>query len=126
MSSMLLATTLVLLVSSVGDPCERRDDILKVRAASSADLVVLRRALDAELKAMTMTQAKGCVAAVAVEAAALAGDRAAALQHLDTMVAGLPALADDVRWCSRNSIVPRRQGASSRNSIHGRARGGTV
>ena len=94
---MLLATTLVLLVSSVGDPCERRDDILKVRAATSADLVFLRRALYAELKAVTAPRAKGCVAAVAAEAAALAGDRAAALQHLDTMVAGLPALADDVR-----------------------------
>ncbi len=101
MPSMLLATALSLFVVSssppVGDPCDRRDDILEVRAATSADLVFLRTRLDAEVLATRDVRAKGCAAAVAAEAALAAGDRASCLGHLDTMVAGLPDLADDVR-----------------------------
>ena len=89
---MLLATTLVLLVSSVGDPCERRDDILKVRAATSADLVFLRSALYAELKAVTAPRAKGCVAAVAAARGTRScrGGKARALETRSTgeLVAG--------------------------------------
>ena len=95
--SMLLATTLSLLVSAVGDPCDRRGDILEVRAASSADLVVLRTRLDAEVKAAADPRAKACAAAVAAEAAIFADDGGAALAHLDTMVAGLPEVTDDTR-----------------------------
>ena len=94
---MLLATTLSLLVSAVGDPCDRRDDILEVRAATSADLVVLRARFDAEVKATTEPRAKACVAAVAAEAAIVAGDVKATLGWLDVMVAGLPEITDDTR-----------------------------
>jgi soluble lytic murein transglycosylase-like protein len=79
------------------DVCERRADILAVRAAEGDVLMELRKRFDAEVSTTTEPRAKACAAAVAAEAAVVVGDKAASLVHLDTMLAGLPTLIDDVR-----------------------------
>ncbi len=79
------------------DACNRRTDILAVRAADDVGLVALRRSFDAEVAAATAPVARACAAAVAAEGAIRAGDKGGTLRLLDTLVAGLPELADDVR-----------------------------
>jgi soluble lytic murein transglycosylase-like protein len=79
------------------DRCNRRADIIAVRAADDVGLVALRRSFDDEVAAAKAPVAKACAAAVAAEGAIRAGDKGGTLRLLETMVAGLPELADDVR-----------------------------
>jgi soluble lytic murein transglycosylase-like protein len=78
-------------------PCDRRADVEAVRNADGAVRAALRKRFDDEVAAATDPRARGCAAAVAAEAAALDGDKARTLALLDVVVAGVPAVAGDVR-----------------------------
>jgi soluble lytic murein transglycosylase len=80
-----------------GGACDRRADIVAIRAADDVDRAVLRTRYDAQVTAATSTRARACAAAVAAETAVRSGDKAATIAFLDVLVAGMPELADDVR-----------------------------
>ena len=89
--------TVVNVANAPVDACDRRADIIAIRAADDVGLAALRRAFDAEVAAATHLRARACAAAVAAEAAIQLGDQAGTLRLLDVLVAGIPALVDDVR-----------------------------
>jgi soluble lytic murein transglycosylase-like protein len=95
--SLLSSTSAAARAPEAADVCDRRADIVAVRSAEGDVLKELRKRFDAEVTSTTEPRAKACAAAVAAEAALTMGDEASALLHLDTMLAGLPQLLDDVR-----------------------------
>jgi len=97
---MLLALALALSTSVPSDPCDRRADVVAIRAAAHAGADTLARAraaADAAARALPPGRGRGCAAAVAAEAAILGEDQAATLAWLDEVAAALPELVDDVR-----------------------------
>ncbi len=77
--------------------CDRRADIVAVRAAKGEDLRAWRRKLDAEVASLPAGVARGCAAAAAAEAAILDGDKDNTLAFLDIAAAFLPDVRDDIR-----------------------------
>jgi len=77
--------------------CDRRADVEALRQADDTGRKEWRGRLDDEVAAADDPRARVCAAAVAAAAATLDGDKARTLQLLDDVVAGLPALAADLR-----------------------------
>lgn len=97
---MLFALALALATSVPLDPCDRRANVVAIREAAHAGAEVLataRTRADADARTLSPGRARGCAAAVAAEAAILAGDKTATLAWLDEVAGALPELVDAVR-----------------------------
>jgi hypothetical protein len=119
---MFFALALLLSTSASSDPCDRRADVVAIRAAAHAGdeaLAAARAHADATARALPPGRARGCAAAVAAEAAILGGDKAATLAWLDEVATALPELVDAVRPHRALLLLELGRGDDARRAFAG-------